>query len=381
MFIHKLAIDKLTLNLFLVLIVNITIMGPLFAVNCFMDDRQARELLVHEGYNLSTFNGSLDGYQARSVLKQYQRSQGLMETGVLDTATCEYLLASSHRNLSRSTTEQWKTVETELMPESSIKVENSAHAGVAPKPKVRIYGVEGGFHHSLQEGEGGPEMILIPPGCLMIDDEHPQKQEEVTSSSPIQTSLQTISDKEEKIPLGNNHPVNLACVGEFALSRNEVTFGEYDRFAQATKRRLPDDTGFGRGQNPVIDVDWQDAADYATWLSEQTGEGYRLPTETEWEYAVRAGTNHAWPWGNELGTNQAVCRSCGSPWDFIGVAPVGSRPANPWGLNDLGGNVWEWTCSPFVAKPLFMGLVHDVQPQRYEEGNQCARPLTVTVAG
>ncbi len=77
----------------------------------------------------------------------------------------------------------------------------------------------------------------------------------------------------------------------FAIGKYEVTFDEYDRFAAATGREPPDDRGWGRGKRPVINVSWEDAVAYAEWLSEQTGKRYRLPTEAEWEYATRAGTD------------------------------------------------------------------------------------------
>jgi formylglycine-generating enzyme required for sulfatase activity len=69
-----------------------------------------------------------------------------------------------------------------------------------------------------------------------------------------------------------------------------LTCKEYDKFAEATGRKKPDDRGWGRGMQPVINVTWEDAVAYAEWLSEQTGEHYRLPCEAEWEYAARAST-------------------------------------------------------------------------------------------
>jgi formylglycine-generating enzyme required for sulfatase activity len=124
-----------------------------------------------------------------------------------------------------------------------------------------------------------------------------------------------------------------------------VTFAEYDRFAEATGREKPDDEGWGRGRRPVINVSWEDARDYAQWLAEQTDRPYRLPSEAEWEYAARAGTRTAYWWGGELresGTVRANCDGCGSAWDNRRTAPVGSFAANPFGLHDSAGNVWEW---------------------------------------
>ena len=126
------------------------------------------------------------------------------------------------------------------------------------------------------------------------------------------------------------------------MGRYEVTFADYDRFAEATSRTKPSDEGWGRGSRPVINVSWNDAKAYATWLSAQTGKTYRLPSESEWEYAARAGTRTRYSWGNDIGVNRANCDGCGSEWDNRRTAPVGSFAANGFGLFDMHGNVWEW---------------------------------------
>lgn|GEM_PF-2022687 len=344
-------------------------------------------------------NGSLAGQKTRIALKRYQQTQGLTETGILDPATCERLRAivteippsplstaeDGTKNVSGEPSPQLSTG-----PSDSLKEHNSQEAisslppaphpiSSTPRQKVRVYGAESTFHHPLRGGSVGPEMILIPPGCLVLGVESPHpaplspvKKEETESSSSPPSPPSTNGEKQRGEEI-HASPMLPTCLSEFALGRYEVTFEEFDRFAQATSRRLPDDAGFGRGRQPVIDVTWEDAVAYAAWLAERTGEAYRLPTETEWEYATRAGTDHIWPWGDEVGTAQAVCRGCGTPWDFLSTSPVGNFPANPWGLNDLGGNVWEWTCSPFIAQPLFLGLVYGVHPPS-EEGNKCAKP-------
>ncbi|UCE76508.1 MAG: SUMF1/EgtB/PvdO family nonheme iron enzyme, partial [Gammaproteobacteria bacterium] len=128
----------------------------------------------------------------------------------------------------------------------------------------------------------------------------------------------------------------------FALSKYEVTFEQYDRFAEATGRARPRSAGRGRGSRPVTNVSWKDAVAYAEWLSAQTGHRYRLPTEAEWEFAARAGTITRYWWGNKVGTAQANCFDCGTEWSGRETAPVGSFPASPFGLHDLAGNAREW---------------------------------------
>ena len=147
----------------------------------------------------------------------------------------------------------------------------------------------------------------------------------------------------------NEQPVHEVRVARFGLSKYEVTFEEYDRFTAATGRARDevggpwaDDEGWGRGRRPVINVSWELAVAYTRWLSKETGERYRLPSEAEWEYAARAGTETVYSWGNEIGRNRANCKGCGSRWDGGQTAPVGSFSPNRWGLHDMHGNVWEW---------------------------------------
>jgi formylglycine-generating enzyme required for sulfatase activity len=165
-----------------------------------------------------------------------------------------------------------------------------------------------------------PEMIVISAGSFMMgspggtgrDDEYPQH-------------LTTIA-------------------GPLAIAKFEVTFDEWDACVSycACDPHI-NDSGFGRGQQPVINVTWSDAQRYVTWLAEMTGKPYRLLTEAEYEYAMRAGTQTAYPWGDDIGKNNADCKQCGSKWDNKQPAPVGSFASNSFGLYDMAGNVWEWT--------------------------------------
>ena len=140
----------------------------------------------------------------------------------------------------------------------------------------------------------------------------------------------------------NELPVHEVEVDSFGLGVYEVMFEEYDRFVQDTEHRRPGDREWGRGGRPVIHVSWDDAQAYVAWLSRKTGESYRLPSESEWEYAARAGTTTRYSWGQDIGRNRANCTGCGSRWDYSRTAPAGSFESNGWRLHDMHGNVVEW---------------------------------------
>ncbi|MCY4211603.1 MAG: SUMF1/EgtB/PvdO family nonheme iron enzyme [Gammaproteobacteria bacterium] len=139
-------------------------------------------------------------------------------------------------------------------------------------------------------------------------------------------------------------PVHSVTVLAFKLSKYEVTFDQWDTCVMdgGCNDYSPDDEDWGRGNRPVINVSWDDVQSFIDWLNARTGGNYRLPTEAEWEYAARAGTTTEYSWGDDIGSNRANCDNddCGDSYDY--TAPVGSFPANPWGLHDMHGNVWEW---------------------------------------
>jgi formylglycine-generating enzyme required for sulfatase activity len=120
-----------------------------------------------------------------------------------------------------------------------------------------------------------------------------------------------------------------------------VAFSEYDVFTEATGRRAAPDHGMPRGNHPAVNVTWHDANDYCRWLSSTLRRSFRLPSEAEWEYAARAGSASARPWGanwNAAMANGAVA---------VGrTSPPGTYPANAFGVLDTIGNVWEWCADP-----------------------------------
>lgn len=181
----------------------------------------------------------------------------------------------------------------------------------------------------LQAGAVQAAVSIVPPAAVVV----------IPAGTGVIGNLAVDDDDD---PL---YPQTLRLTQPFALGRQEVSFDEYDRFSTETRRRKAADGGWGRGSRPVINVSWQDASEYAAWLSQKTGRRYRLPSEAEWEYAARAGRRTNYGWGQAIGNGNANCKTCGSPWDGRQTAPVGSFVLNPFGLQDMAGNVAEWTCT------------------------------------
>ena len=130
-------------------------------------------------------------------------------------------------------------------------------------------------------------------------------------------------------------------VGGFWLAQTEVTQAQWKVVMDQNPSHFKGD------DRPVERVSWFDVQEFIEKLNNLTGKNFRLPTEAEWEYAARAGTVTVRYWGDQVGINRANCKGCGSHWDYRQTAPVKSFRPNPFGLYDILGNVWEWTCSAY----------------------------------
>ena len=164
-----------------------------------------------------------------------------------------------------------------------------------------------------------PELVVVPPGTFRMGD--------LTGGGDVDEA-----------------PVRTVTFAQpFAVARYETTFAQWDACVAAGECRSGvRDIGFGRGDRPVILVSWKDAKAYTAWLSRVSGKQFRLPTEAEWEYVARAGSETRYPWGDAIGRGNANCDECGSSWDDERTAPAGSFPANAFGVHDTIGNVYEW---------------------------------------
>ena len=151
-------------------------------------------------------------------------------------------------------------------------------------------------------------------------------------------------------------PVHTVKVPTFKIGKYEVTFAQWDACVAdgGCGGYRPEDEGWGRDNRPVIHISWHDALKYIDWLNCKTGGDYRLPTEAEWEYAVRAGSVSIYHFGND---GSQLCRyanhaDASTDYDWrnkacsdgvgVGTAMVGRYQPNDYGLHDMYGNVWEW---------------------------------------
>ncbi len=182
---------------------------------------------------------------------------------------------------------------------------------------------------TFKECDFCPEMVAVPAGLF-------------TMGSPV-------SEPERGKREGPQHQVTFAR--PFAAGKFAVTFDEWDACVAdgGCNGYQPTDSGLGRGRQPVINVNWDDAKAYVVWLSRKIGKTYRLLSEAEREYVTRAGTTTPFWWGSSISTSQAnydgrSAYNHGSKGEFRQrTMPVDSFQPNPWGFYQVHGNVWEWT--------------------------------------
>ena len=258
------------------------------------------------------------GSRTRGALRAWQEAGGLEGTGYL----------------TREQTEELAALGLEVEEEMRRKLEEEVERLARKYPAGT----------TLRDCPECPEMVVVPEGTYM-------------KGSPEMGGMYF-------------NPVYEATIARpFAVGVKEVTRGEFARFVSATGHPMGDSCrvygdgeweersgrswrhpGFSQtDEHPAACVSWDDAKAYVGWLSGRTGENYRLLSDVEWEYVARAGTKTAYWWGDDIGRNRANCDGCGSRWDARGTAPVGSFPANPFGLHDVLGNVWEWVEDCYLA--------------------------------
>ncbi len=195
------------------------------------------------------------------------------------------------------------------------------------------------FRDSLADGTAAPALAVIPAGAF----EYGAAPQEAASAQ--------------------DRPRRAALIErDFAIGVLPVTTEEFEAYGRATGWRRRAELVWLSGRKPVINVRQTEARDYCAWLSQQTGQRYRLPTEQEWEYAYRAGASSAYPQGDRITPADALYNAS-QGYDaarpkrprllsrcFVrcGAMEAGKLRANRWGLHDMAGNVWEFTASPWT---------------------------------
>ncbi len=197
------------------------------------------------------------------------------------------------------------------------------------------------FRDRLSNNKKGPAIIMLIGGYFRMGD------------------IQGIGKDDER-------PLHGVQMDNFSVGCYPVTFAEYDAFCEVTGCEKPEDKGWGRGQRPVINISWQDAEAYCQWLSRETGHTYRLPTEAEWEYACRAGSETIWCFGDDkedLGEYAWYEKNSNNK-----THSVGRKKANAWGLYDMHGNVWEWCDDWYHRNPVHNPIVEEPGVDRVIRG-------------
>lgn len=245
-------------------------------------------------------------------------------------------------------------------------------AALLPSASSPVADAEGVLRDRFLDGSGvGPDLVLIPTGRFQMGSTEYEHKIAVKAGA-------------QKTWLDRELPAHWVGIEQsFALGRYPVTVGEWRAFVQATgwESKLDVDwqqPGFKQdARHPVVCVTWHDAQLYLQWLSEKTGQHYRLPSEAEWEYACRAGSHTAFSFGDEITPEHAnydghfTYNNGPKGSSQGGTTRVGSYQPNPWGLFDMHGNVWEWTQD--VVHDNYLGAPND--GSAWEEGGDQARRI------
>lgn len=201
-----------------------------------------------------------------------------------------------------------------------------------------------------------PDLVIVPAGRAQVGDQTGQGR---ANEQPVRSVLIG-----EMFGMGV-FPVTVEQFRDFVAATEYVTEAEMARGCAAlnsegrsewSAERNWRSPGFDQSENsPVVCISYNDALEYVNWLSSTTGNEYRLPTEAQWEYSAKASTETNYWWGNSIGVGRANCRTCGGQFANVKPSPVGSFPANSWGIYDTVGNVWEWTADERSGAPVLKG--------------------------
>ncbi|MET0267495.1 MAG: SUMF1/EgtB/PvdO family nonheme iron enzyme [Duganella sp.] len=352
-------------------------------------ERQARvaELLAQrEAQAKAAALDKVRAEQQRRALEAKQRAEAEAAAQARKQVLREQLAArrDADAKAAREEREAQQRKAAQLKAELAYRAEQERHrkqqaerhaaelAVLLPTPTSPVADASGVLRDRFIDGSGaGPDLVLMPSGRFQMGS-HEQEQ-----AAAIKAGAQ-------KKWLEREGPQRWVGIEQpFALGRFPVTVGQWRLFARATGWESQSDVdwrapGFAQNdQHPVVGVSWYDVQRYLQWLSEKTGQTYRLPSEAEWEYACRAGTKTAFSTGDTISTEQANYDGNyvynGGPRGAFrqGTSKVDEFAPNPWGLFDMHGNVWEWT----------QDVVHDdyqgapVDGSAWQDGGDQARRI------
>ena len=289
--------------------------------------------LAAEGFDPGDADG-LFGRKTRGAIGRWQSSRGEEAMEHLDVESAKLLMASGRKRQAQAQDKARQAAveaerlrgEQEAREQTQREAQEGAQREAAVAAERRRRELEPG--RRFRDCPDCPEMVVVPAGSFMMGS--PSGEEE--------------RDDDE----GPQHRVTIA--EPFAVGIFEVTFREWAACVSGggCNGHLPDDEGWGRGDRPVINVNWDDAQSYVDWLSRETGERYRLLSESEWEYVARAGTTGPFHTGATISTAQAnydgnYTYGSGRRGEYRKrTVSVGSFSPNGFGLHDVHGNVWEW---------------------------------------
>ena len=275
--------------------------------------------LLEAGFDPGEGDG-LIGVGTREALRRWQTERGFETTGYLGVNAADVFASGGLEAFLADTAAQEERLAAERREASAQRLAEERRPG-----------------RRFRDCAECPEMVVVPPGSLMMGSPDPE------------------ADRD-----GDEGPRHRVTIGySFGVGVYEVTFAEWDACVAAGGCGYrPEDEGWGRASRPVIHVSWEDAREYVRWLSQETGEEYRLLSEAEWEYVARGGTETARYWGE---SESAQCRyengydrtadaetdesaeavDCSDGYAY--TAPVGVYEANAFGLYDVLGSVHELT--------------------------------------
>lgn len=324
--------------------------------------------------------------QQRRALEAKQRAEAEAAAQARKQALREQLQArrDADAKKARDEREEQQRKAAQLKAEAAYRAEQERHrkqlaernaaelAALMPTAGSPVADPSGVLRDRFIDGTGvGPDLVLIPTGRFQM-------------GSHEHEHAMAIKAGAQKNWLDRETPQHWVGIEQpIAMGRFPVTVGQWRQFVRATGWESQSDTdwrapGFAQDDDhPVIGVSWMDVQLYLRWLSGKTGQTYRLPSESEWEYACRAGTKTAFSFGDSITTEQANYDGNytynGSPRGVFrqGTTKAGTFPPNPWGLFDMHGNVWEWTQD--VVHDSYVGA--PVDGSAWEEGGDPVRRI------